>query len=765
MKLELIYADFCTAINGTHLCGPLQGRVDQVQFDTRKIFVSEHQVFFALHGQFRNGHDFIKEAYEKGVRCFVVDDKSCLQFADACFFLVDNTLKALQHLAAFHRKQFQFPIIAITGSVGKTTVKEWLSFLLIDTVRVVKSPKSYNSQLGVALSLLNLHGECDLAIIEAGISKPGEMELLEQMIQPIYGIFTAMGKAHEEHFQSYEQHLEEKLKLFKQVKTCIVGPGIILSEKQLKSINGKRVTSGEIQSELALVPFKDKGSLASASIAIATAKWLGKLATQKITQLPRLALRLETFEGRDNALIINDTYNLDIDALRLSLEYQLSIAGDKKRIVVVGINDELLGKRLEIEKEINSFHPHQVIIDKNPDVKHLRIKDAVVLLKGSRAAHMEKQAQQLKLKQHKTQVIYNLTALQHNVSVFKHQLPFGTKVLAMVKAQSYGAGLEKIAAHLQKIGVHYLGVAYADEGVELRKSGIHLPILVMNPDKDGFEACIEFNLQPAVYSFQQLEDLISVLIANSIVGFPVHLKFDTGMHRLGFEPDDLNALLEIIEAQPEIYIAGAYSHLADADNFRDKRFTEWQIVRFREVVNKLKKRLSNPILTHLLNSEGVAFFTHQAFDMVRLGIGMYGISANPRLSKQLLPVLQWKSEISQVKFIKKGESVGYSRTFTADKKMQIAIVPVGYADGFRRSLSNGKGGVFIGGKFCPTIGRVCMDMIMVDVSEMAVKEGDEVEIIGANQTLEHFAKKMDTIPYEVMTSISRRVHRSYTEEA
>ncbi len=765
MKLELSYADFCTAINGTHLSGPLHGRVDQVQFDTRKIYSNEHQVFFALHGQFRNGHDFIEEAYEKGIRCFVVDDKTCLQFADACYFLVDNSLKALQNLAAYHRKQFHFPVIAITGSVGKTTVKEWLSFLLSSSLRIVKSPKSYNSQLGVALSLLNLHADCDLAIIEAGISKPNEMEELELMIQPTIGILTAMGKAHEENFQSYEQHLEEKLKLFKSVKTCIVGHGILLSEKQLKAIKGQRVTSGEIQNELALVPFKDKGSLASASIAISTAKWLGKLELQKIPQLPRLALRLETFEGRDNALIINDTYNLDIDALRLSLEYQLSIAGDRKRIVVVGMDDELIGKRAEIEKEIASFHPQEVIIEKNPDVKRLAITDAVVLLKGSRAAHMEKQAQQLKLKKHKTQVIYNLSALQHNVSVFKEQIPFDTKVLAMVKAQSYGAGLEKIAQHLQKIGVHYLGVAYADEGVELRNSGIQLPILVMNPDEDGFDACIENDLQPAIYSFQQLEDLISVLIANGVTGFPVHLKFDTGMHRLGFDPEDLNRLVELIDAQPEIYVAGVYSHLADADNLRDKRFTQWQMQRFGEIVNKLKKHFPNPIIAHLLNSEGTASFAQQPFDMVRLGIGMYGISANPKFAKQLLPVLQWKSEVSQVKFIKKGESIGYSRTFVADKKMQIAIVPVGYADGFRRSLSNGKGGVYIGGKYCPTLGRVCMDMIMVDVSEKDVKEGDEVEIIGANQTLEQFAKKMDTIPYEVMTSISRRVHRSYTEEA
>lgn len=764
MKLELSYADFCTAIKGTHLSGPLHGQVDHVQFDTRKVFSSEFQVFFALHGQFRNGHDFLEEAYEKGIRCFVIDDKNAIQFPDACYFLVKNTLAALQELAAFHRQKFSFPLIAITGSIGKTTVKEWLSFLLNDKLRIVKSPKSYNSQLGVALSLLNLHADCDLAIIEAGISKPGEMQVLEAMIQPTYGILTAIGKAHEENFTSYEQHVEEKLKLFRNVQTCIVGPGVILSEIQLLSIKGKRVTTGDIQKELSLVPFTDKGSLASASIAIATAKWLGKLDVSKIGQLPRLALRLETFEGRDNALIINDTYNLDIDALRLSLEYQLTIAGDRKRIVVVGIDDDFATKRNEIEKEIASFHPHEMIIEKNPDVKRLNIANAVVLLKGSRAAHMEKQAQQLKLKQHKTQVIYNLSALQHNVSVFKKQLPFETKILAMVKAQSYGAGLEKIAEQLQKIGVHYLGVAYADEGVELRNSGIQLPILVMNPDEDGFDACIEHNLQPAVYSFQQLEDLISVLIANDVTGFPVHLKFDTGMHRLGFEPDDLNRLLEIIESQPEIYVAGVYSHLADADNLRDKRFTQWQIQRFSEVVEKLKKRLPNPILAHILNSEGVASFAKSAFDMVRLGIGMYGISSNPTFAKQLLPVLQWKSEVSQVKTIKQGESIGYSRTFIADKKMQIAIIPVGYADGFRRSLSNGKGGVYMNGAFCPTVGRVCMDMIMVDVSKINVQEGDAVEIIGAHQPLEQFAKKMETIPYEVMTSISRRVHRSYTEE-
>jgi len=339
-----------------------------------------------------------------------------------------------------------------------------------------------------------------------------------------------------------------------------------------------------------------------------------------------------------------------------------------------------------------------------------------------------------------------------------------TKILAMVKAQSYGVGLEKIASFLEKIGISYLGVAYSDEGVELRKSGIKIPILVMNPEEEGFEACIKYNLEPAIYSLNQLDELISTLISMEKSNFPIHIKVDTGMRRLGFEGEELPKLIEIIQAQPEVRIAGVYSHLADADNRRDKRFTQLQINRFQETCAWISNKVPYPFIRHLVNSEGIANYPEAQFDMVRIGIGMYGISSNPSLKKRLQAVINWKSEISQIKTIQVGESVGYSRTFIANEKMKIAIIPVGYADGFRRSLSNGKGGVFLNNTFCPILGKVCMDMIIIDVTKLAASDGDEVEIIGENQTIETFANAMDTIPYEVMTSISKRVHRAYSEE-
>jgi Alr-MurF fusion protein len=369
----------------------------------------------------------------------------------------------------------------------------------------------------------------------------------------------------------------------------------------------------------------------------------------------------------------------------------------------------------------------------------------------------------LKLKRHKTILEINLSALRHNISIFKSFLLPKTKILAMVKAQSYGAGLEKIGLYLEHLGVDKLGVAYSDEGLELRKAGVKIPILVMNPEEDGFETCIRYQLEPAIYSFEQLNDLTHELIASNIQDFPIHLKIDTGMNRLGFETTDVQKLIEYIQAQPEIKIASVYSHLADADNRKDLQFTKNQISKFKLFCQELQQHFQN-FYMHLLNSEGIVNYSSSQFDMVRVGIGMYGISKAPEISKKLLPVLKWKSVVSQIKVISKGESVGYSCSFVADKSYTIAIIPLGYADGFKRSLSNGNGGVFIQGNYCPTVGRVCMDMIMVDISNIYAEVGEEVEIIGENQQIGQLAEKLDTIPYEIMTSISNRVHRVYIEE-
>ena len=764
MKLNLQYSDFCQSILGEHLCGPEHFIIEKVVYDTRKIASSEGQVFFAIKGEFRDGNDFLNDAYRKGIRIFVLSEIPNKPHKNAAYILVTNALLALQSLATEHRKKFNYPVIAITGSNGKTTVKEWLYHLFSDHFRIIRSPKSYNSQLGVALSLLEMHEKADLAIIEAGISKTGEMDALQKMIQPDFGIFTSFGSAHEEGFSSEEEHLEEKLKLFQSCKKTLVGSNIKLSKNQLTQINGIDINTIDYAKELLEFPFTDKPSIFSGTLAIAAAKSFGELNLDRIKSLPRLAMRMETFEGRDNSIIINDTYNLDLDALEFSLEYQLAIAEGKKRIVLVGLDEANKHKEQDLIQILKKFKPDSyqfVFQGQNPKID---VSNAVVLVKGTRKSEMEKLASRLRLKKHKTFVEINLSAIKHNIQVYKSQLKPTTKMLAMVKAQSYGAGLEKIGLYLEKQGIDYLGVAYPDEGVELRKAGIKVPVLVMNPVDEGFEDCVKNQLEPTVFSFEQLDELLRELIFQGVQNFPIHVKIDTGMKRLGFDFKELPRLMEVIQAQPEIAIKGVYSHLADSDNRRDKRFTDLQIRRFVDACNYISANYAGKFITHLLNSEGIANFPEAQFNMIRIGIGMYGVSSNPANAKKLRPVISWKSTVSQVKQIHKGESVGYSRSFVADKNMEIAIVPVGYADGFRRSLSNGVGSVLINGQMSNVVGRVCMDMIMVDVTKKFVKTGDRVELIGDKITLSQFAEKMQTISYEVLTSISKRVHRTYIEE-
>ena len=763
MKLGIQYDDFCKIISGSHLCGPSNFIIENVAFDTRKIVPSDCLAFFALKGEFRDGNDFVNDAYRKGVRIFVVSQMPNKPHKNAAYILVEDSLLALQKLAAEHRSKFNYPVIAITGSNGKTTVKEWLYHLLSSKFRIIRSPKSYNSQLGVALSLLEMHEHADLAIIEAGISKAGEMDLLQKMIQPDYGIFTSFGSAHEEGFDSLEEHLDEKLKLFKDCKKTLVSSTIKLTKNQLNSINGIAINQVDYLKELAFFPFNDRPSILSATIAIAAAKSFGNIEIEQIKTIPRLAMRMETFEGRDNSIIINDTYNLDFEALELSLEYQLSLADGKKRIVLIGLDDSH-SQQQDILKKIKKYKPENYVVVNPGENPKIDISNAVVLVKGTRKSEMQKLAARLRLKKHKTFLEINLSAIKHNIQIFKSNLKPTTKVLAMVKAQSYGAGLEKVGGYLEKQGIDYLGVAYPDEGVELRKSGVKIPILVMNPVEEGFEDCIKYHLEPAVFSFEQLNELLHELIFQGVQNFPIHLKIDTGMKRLGFDQRELPRLMELIQAQPEIIIKGVYSHLADSDNRRDKRFTDLQIKRFIESCNYISKQSASTFMAHILNSEGIANYPEAQFDMVRIGIGMYGVSSNPVTSKKLHPVVSWKSTVSQIKQVSKGESVGYSRSFVAEKDIDIAIIPVGYADGFRRSLSNGVGSVLINGLECAVIGRVCMDMIMVDVTKKYVKTGDRVEIIGNKVTLSKFSEKINSIPYEVLTSISKRVHRTYIEE-
>ena len=766
MKINFSIQEICQLTNGLLLNKSIEERIESISYDTRKIGASEHVLFCALKGNFRDGHDFIKDAYNKGIRLFLVDEKEAINsFEDATFILVKNTLWALQEVAKIHRLKFNYPIIAITGSIGKTMVKEWIYHFFSSKFRVIRSPKSYNSQLGVALSLLELTSNYEIAIIEVGISKSNEMERLKEIIQPTIGVFTAFGSAHRENFSSKEEHFEEKINLFSNCKKTFVHNSINLSKDKLNQLNGIIINPNLIHPYKKEIPFNDNVSIHNLEIAVQLAEEFSipkSMIHSKIESLPRLALRMETFEGINGNLIINDTYNLDFDALTQSLEYQLSIAENRSRIVVIGLDEESKKLKENIEKIILPFHPEKVFFTQTiSDLKD--IHNSVILIKGSRKADMQRFSKQFRLKNHTTFLEIDLNAIRNNLKVFKSYLNPTTKILAMVKSNSYGTGAERMATFFEKQGVNYLGVAYVDEGVELRKQGITLPILVMNAQKDGFEDCINYNLEPAIYSLKQLDLFIKELILEGRADFPIHIKFNTGMNRLGFEIEDIHQLIETFQAQPEVKIKSVYSHLSDSDNFTNDDFTKLQIERFEKACHQLQKHINYSFDRHLLNSEAVSRFPHSQYEMVRLGIGMYGYSTNPDFKQKLRSTLFWKSSISQIKTIHAGDSIGYGRSFIAAEKLTIAIIPVGYADGFRRSLSNGKGAVYIKNKRCEVLGRVCMDMIMVNISGIEVSEGDNVEIIGPNQSMEDFAKQMDTISYEVMTGFSKRVHRVYLE--
>lgn len=769
MKLGLTYQQFCTNCGGEplHFSVKKAPVIDQIIYDSRRVVEAKNTAFFALKGTFRDGHQFIDSAYDQGIRVFVVSQKMDLKYyPEAYFVLVDDALRALQLLAKAHRTKFNYPVIAITGSTGKTTIKEWIYHLIKSERRVIRSPKSFNSQLGVALSLLELTNNCDVALIEAGISEPNEMKALRNMIEPNLGILTYLGRAHAENFTSLNQLHREKWILFEQCEKMIVGPGISDLAKNTDNNSINIISAASREDLLILSPFKDALSKNNVLLAIQVALELGvseKVIKQQLPTLPVLALRLETFDGINNNLVINDTYNLDLDALVHSLEYQKMLAKRRKRIVIIGLDSETEKRKKEIEAIVTSFKPDDFYLVRNAHEVPNDLKNAVLLIKGTRNLGMEEVAQRYKLKRHKTFLEIDMTAVRHNLSVVRKKLKPKTKILAMVKAQSYGSGLEKMASYLEQQGVDYLGVAYVDEGVELRKHGVITPILVMNPEEESFDLCIQYRLEPAIYSFSQLDQFIKELIVAKQNNFPIHLKFDTGMRRLGFEPSDWSEILSVLQTQPEIRVAGVYSHLADADNVRDKRFTQLQFQRFDEVCKSLQQGLGYSFIRHLLNSEGVFNFPEYQLDMVRVGIAMFGISTSKNIFKILRPVIRWQSSISQIKNLKSGDYVGYSRTYKVSKPTKIAIVPLGYADGFRRSLGNGKGGFYIHGNFCPTVGRVCMDMTMVDITSLDACEGDRIEIIGENQTIEKLAEAMQTIPYEVLTSISKRVHRLYLE--
>lgn len=759
MKLSYNILELVDIIQPVQVIGKKDGLIEFISIDTRKIFQSNTGCFVALEGTFRKGSSYVNDAYSRGIRCFIIDHELPNYKSDACYLLVENSLKSLQSIAAFHRKKYDIPVVAITGSVGKTTIKEWIYHLLETKWKIVRSPKSYNSQIGVALSLLELNDNAEIAIIEAGISQPGEMEILAKMISPTHAIFTGVGTAHLDNFKDQNHLKSEKLILLKASKCAFSG-----MELKNFDLNYIHLDQTQASPEIKDLPLKDEMSKWAAGIAISfvkTCKWAPENLDERVSKLTRLAMRLETFNGKNNSIVINDTYNLDLDALYYSLEYMQSISLNRPRCIYVGLDKDSFHRKEEIEEIVLSIKPDWFFVDLPESLPSDIPENAIILVKGTRKANMERFASRLREKQHQTKLEIDVSALKENILYFKSKIKKTTKILAMVKAQSYGVGLEELAGFLEAMGVHYLGVAYTSEGVALRKAGIKLPILVMNADHNSFMDCITYQLEPSIYSFKQLDYLIRTVIESDSESISVHIKVDTGMRRLGFESSEIKTLIETYQAQPEIDIKGVYSHLADADNANDLSFTQNQIQKFDSICVYLESKLTNPLIRHISNSAGILSFPEAQFDMVRIGIGMYGLS---NVKKGLSSVIRWKSVISQIKIISAGESIGYNRTFIANKNMQIGIIPVGYGDGYSRSLGNGVGWVYFNGEKCPTLGRVCMDMIMVDLTGRDAEEGDEVILFENNDQLIDLANAMGTIPYEVLTSISQRIHRTYVSE-
>jgi alanine racemase len=745
MNLKLTITAFAEIIQAEMLGSNEPIFIREVAYDTRKIIRTEGVVFFALKGAKQSGLAYIESAYDQGIRNFVVEEQPRKPHPEATYFMVKDALLALQKLAAFHRQKIKYPIVAITGSIGKTTVKEWIAHLLSEQLKVYRSPKSYNSQLGVALSLLALPLDGELALIEAAITKPGEMERLQAMIAPDYCVITNKSNGLRNEFPdqgAYAAALE------------------LLAQNVKWVINGEQLnTNTNFEELVGAIPFSDPIRTYNAKIALACALQFGVCTTEAVRLLPKLANRLETFEGIQGATLINDSYTLDLLAFEGSLAFLNSAAKGKPKLVCCILASNQAHMKDAILQILATHHIDQYFIwDALPEILP-DITNHVVLIKGNQQQLAEALLAKWKRKSHSTVVRYDLSALQHNLRVYQQTLAPTTQILAMVKAQAYGAGLDQIAQQLVRSGVNYFGVAYADEGVLLRQAGIQLPILVMNAEPASFEVCVAHQLEPAIYSLEHLDTFIRTLIAQQIQAYPIHLKIDTGMHRLGFLPEQIERLIQTISAQPEVMVKSIYSHMACADDPQHPMNVK-QIDIFNRVCAQFQQVLPYAFIRHLLNSEGAAHFPEAQYDMVRLGIGLFGVNHDPNFAAKLKPVLSWTSQISQLKYLQKGASVGYGCTDIIQDDTQIAIIPVGYADGFKRNLSNGKGGVVIDGQFCPTVGRVCMDMIMVLAPN--VRPDAEVEIIGTQQTLADFASNAQTIPYEILTSISPRVQRTYT---
>lgn len=796
--------------------------------DSRAAVNSSDALFIALKSKRNDGHNFIKNLYERGLRCFMISDKKLdtKEFPEACFLIVENTLDGLQSLATYNRSFFKKNVIGITGSNGKTIVKEWLYHLLHKDYSICRSPKSYNSQIGVALSVWGLDGGNTLGIFEAGISKPGEMEKLERIISPETGIITNIRAPHDEDFIDRKQKTKEKLKLFihskkliyckdhREINYCLkdkifsrvkkVSWGknknaslIILKIK--KENNGAIIFAEYKKKKLSIsIPFTDDASIENVMhcwLYMLSEGYDNKQLLGKFISLAPVAMRLELKQGVNNCSLINDSYNSDLESLSIALDFlnrqhqhakktiilsDIFQSGKKEKDLYAEVAALLKAKRVNrmigvgnaLRRNKNLFNNIERVFFTNTakllsEVGPEQFYNEAILLKGSRMFEFEQIGTLLQQKSHDTVLQINLNNVIHNLNYYKGVVRPGTGIMGMVKAFSYGSGSYEIASALQHHNVNYLAVAYSDEGVELRKGGIKLPIMVMSPEPQSFNDLVEYNLEPEIFS-TRLFDLFAGFIkshSDKGRGAPhVHIKIDTGMHRLGFEEKDFNLLIKKIKENSHLQIASVFSHLAASDEKSLTVFTENQIKLFDRLSKKIIGVVQYKILRHLCNSAAAARFPNAHFDMIRLGIGMYGIGASAEEQKKLLSAGTLQTTISQIKKITLGGSVGYGRKGVIKQPTTIATVPIGYADGYARQFSNGNGCMYINGFRAKTIGNVCMDMCMLDITGIDAKEGDDVIIFNSAETLSEMAKQRETIPYEILTSISPRVKRIYLEE-
>ncbi len=791
--------------------------------DSRKAVFNPSCLFFAITGSIHNGHKYVDELYGKNIRQFIIEDPEFTidPYPEANFFHCENTVRALQLLSAWRRKQYNLHVTGITGSNGKTIVKEWLSQLLSWKQNVVKTPKSFNSQIGVPLSIWQIQDYHEIGIFEAGISQRGEMNNLRKIIMPDTGIFTNIGPAHDEGFHSWEDKIHEKLILFENADHLIYNRDNELLHNtindKLKDISkiswGKdpeayyqtRTTIQSTEETLVnitrkktrfnfIVPFSDKASLENIQhciVFLLHSGWTEKQIQEGLSEISKISMRLVMKKGINDCYIIDDSYNNDLAGLEIALHYLNNQNQRNKKTLIItdilqsGMTDSVLNRHTA---ELLDHYPLHKIIAIGKQIEGIRVflknravnyysgteaflnqhkinsfRDEVILIKGARKFGLEKIVSKLQEKIHGTVLEINLDAISHNLNVYRSFLNPGTKIMVMVKALAYGSGSIEIANLLQFHRVDYLGVAYTDEGVTLRKNGISLPVMIMNPSIDAFEKITDFRLEPEIYNLKLLKE-IDNWTKNHKRSVKIHLKFDTGMHRLGFPETEADEVLNLIKKNPLLQPVSIFSHLAGADDPLHDAYTQQQAGGFLNIIEKFKNKSGQIFIRHLANSAAIVRFPEYQFDMVRLGIGLYGTDATGIISHQLKPIGTLKTTISQIITLDETDSVGYSRKGRINRKSRIATIAIGYADGFSRSFSNGNGTVFVNGHLAPVVGNVCMDMTMVDITGIQAEEGDAVIIFGEPIPLHHLARAINTIPYEILTSVSERVKRIYISE-